>query len=411
MISERMNYLVERFFNQSISDHEKVELAKWIEQAKNDEQLKEVLEHAWQQHTATVAMPDEMSERIESFIFRKEPGALETVSMDNRRLANRRISWLQVAAAIAFIIVSAVVYMNYGKTPEPAIAEKETEPIKETDIAPGGNKAILTLANGRQIVLDSVSNGLLATQGNAELRKVANGQIAYHATGGSTGEIMYNTMNTPVGGQYHLLLPDGTGVWLNAASSIRFPAAFSGEERKVIVTGEAYFEVAPLIGNTTKKKVPFIVQITSPSGEDKGEVQVLGTHFNVNAYAEEELVKTTLLEGKVNMVKDGVKVSLSPGQQAQLSVKGIFKVKTDADVEEAIAWKNGYFQFNSADLPTVLRQAARWYDLEVELPANIPADRFSGKISRSVNLSRLLKWMQWSDVHFKVEGKKIIVLP
>lgn len=418
MASERINYLTEQFINQTISEEEKTELANWVNHCSQDEELSGVLEQAWQKHTATKQMPEDMSERIKALIYAGEDAVIKEVEPINtiRFIPYWKRSRVRIAAAVFILMAGSTAYVKLYRQKQPAVATTEAPRQMKQDVLPGGNKAVLTLSDGTQIVLDSASNGLLAKQGTAELRKLGNGKLAYISTGASAGELMYNTMTTPPGGQYKLLLPDGSIVWLNAASSIRFPTAFTGKERKVTITGEAYFEVAPLYTKRGHEKLPFIVQVNTPSafggsGDGGMEIQVLGTHFNVNAYAEEDAIKTTLLEGSVKIVKGKSSSTLLPGQQAQLQNTGLIKINRDADTEEAVAWKDGYFQFSSADLPTVLRQAARWYNLEVEFAGDIPKDRFTGKISRTVNLSRLLKWMQWSDVHFKLEGRKITVLP
>ena len=208
-------------------------------------------------------------------------------------------------------------------------------------------------------------------------------------------------MSTPAGGQYQLTLPDGSKIWLNASSSIHYPTAFLEKERTVTITGEAYFEIAK------DANKPFIVKMYNGA-----EVKVLGTHFNIKAYTDEEEIKTTLLEGSINIF-NGLKNSLLvPGNQAKMDKSGVIKVQANADLEEAVAWKNGNFQFTSADVTTVLRQAARWYNIEVVYAGNPSTEnKFTGKIPMSVNLSRLLKWLEYSDVHFKLDKKKLIVTP
>ena len=418
MASERIKYLAERFLNQTINEEEKTELANWVNHCSQDEELSGVLEQAWQKHKAIKQMPEDMSERINAFIYAGEGavGKEEVEFVNNSRFITYwKRSWVRIAAAVFILMSGSIAYVKLYQREQSVIAKNKVPRQMKQDVPPGGNKAVLTLSNGSQIILDSATNGLLAKQGNAELRMRSAGELAYVSTGSAASEVMYNTMSTPPGGQYKLILPDGSVVWLNAASSIRFPTAFTGKERKVTITGEAYFEVAPLIIEEGKKKVPFIVLVNSssatPSQNEGMEIQVLGTHFNVNAYEEEDAIKTTLLEGAVKIVKGNTSSSLLPGQQALLQKSGKIKIDKAADTEEAVAWKDGYFQFSSSDLPSVLRQAARWYNLEVEFAGDIPKDRFTGKISRTVNLSRLLKWMQWSDVHFKLEGRKITVLP
>ena len=267
------------------------------------------------------------------------------------------------------------------------------------DIPPGGNKAVLTLSDGSTIVLNDAKNGYLAAQGSAEIVKLANGHLAYKTGGNAGAELLYNTITTPVGGQYQLTLSDGTTVRLNAASSIRFPANFVGKERQVAITGEAYFEVAK------NAAMPFIVNVKDMS------VKVLGTHFNVMAYDEEKVVKTTLLEGKVNVVKGEEKAAITPGQQATaVEGKKQFKIK-EVDIDEATAWISGFFQFENADVKTIMRQLSRWYDIDVVYQNTGDNRRFGGRMSRNQNLSEVLNVLELNDLHFKTEGRTVVVLP
>lgn len=283
------------------------------------------------------------------------------------------------------------------------------------DRPPGTQNATLTLADGTRIALDSAANGNLAQQGNTRVIKL-NGQIAYmgkgsvnSASSGNPGNAanettLFNTISTARGNQYMLILSDGTKVWLNAASSMRFPTSFKGNERKVEITGEAYFEIA---GNPA---MPFKVMAGG------GEIQVLGTHFNVNAYSDETTVKTTLLEGAVAVRKDDTRLVLSPGQQAKFrpqprpagNERTITLLK-DVDTGHETAWKDGFFWFENTDVHTLMRQVSRWYDVDVEFKGNISDDGFSGKVSRSVPLSKLLKVLEQSELNIKIEGKKITV--
>lgn len=310
------------------------------------------------------------------------------------------IPWLRVAAAASIILVLlASGYMLWNKpSKQVAGTVPEIKKAAPEDVAPGGNKAILTLGNGGKIVLDSINNGVLAMQGNTSILKLASGELAYKSPAGQSTEIVYNTLTTPAGGQYQLTLPDGTKVWLDAASSIRYPTAFTGIERRVAITGQVYFEVAK------NEKLPFIVQHGAIN------MKVLGTHFNVNAYDDENTVKTTLLEGSIKVSRDATQTILKPGQQVQVAKNGGFKMISNADVEEAIAWKNGFFQFNRCDLQTVMRQLSRWYDVEVVYQGNIPSQEFGGKMERDLNLSEVLEGLG-SLVHFKIENKKLIVMP
>jgi ferric-dicitrate binding protein FerR (iron transport regulator) len=284
-----------------------------------------------------------------------------------------------------------------------------------TDIAPGGNKAMLTLANGSTIVLDSAQDGTLAQQGTTKIIKLDGGALAYRAATDSKGQATdqaigqtgYNTIATPRGGQYRIILPDGSKVWLNAASSLRFPAAFTGGERTVELKGEAYFEIAK---NAEK---PFHVRV--PAGGTGGEdmdVEVLGTSFNVMAYANEEKIHTTLLEGKVKVKQGVLAENLSPGRQATVDQTTHAMEVTEGNIDQAVAWKDGLFRFKETDIRELMRQVERWYDVEVVYRTTRGDQDFTGVVSRDKNVSTLLQMLELTGtVHFRIEGKKIIVLP
>lgn len=308
--------------------------------------------------------------------------------------------FLPVAASFLLLVVSGSIYFLLNKNKEPRqLAQRQTQALApaNADITPGGNKALLTLADGSVIELDSAANGLLGTQGLSEIVKLENGQLAYRVNGRlltENDEAFYNTITTPRGGQYQVTLSDGTKVWLNAASSIRFPVVFTGKERRVEVTGETYFEVA---SDVTK---PFQVKA------EQSEVEVLGTHFNINAYKDEENLKVTLLEGKVRVSSS---ITLLPGQQAQLSANNQITTSNNVDLEEVMAWKNGRFQFKSADLRSILRQISRWYDVDVEYRGNVNL-HFTGQLTRNQNVSKVFEHLELTgEVHFRTEGRKIIV--
>jgi transmembrane sensor len=316
------------------------------------------------------------------------------------------------AAAAVLIIFATGAYFFFNKREQQPAIVKTTTPAKH-DVAPGGNKAVLTLANGSAIVLDNAANGTLAQQGDVHVVKLNDGRLIYKQGEDKTGSpltidhspLTYNTLSTPKGGQYQLVLPDGSKVWLNAASSITFPTVFAGNERSVKITGEAYFEVAH------NPKMPFKVE--------KGNmvVEVLGTHFNVNAYDDEDAIKTTLLEGKVKVsphnLPAGVEsVVLKPGQQASISQKSQAIPVLTVDTDMVMAWKNGLFHFESADIKTVMRQLSRWYDVEIVYKGTtVKNDPLFVEISRNTNLSDVLKALEVSgSARFSIEGKKIIVL-
>ena len=328
-------------------------------------------------------------------------------------LGYRALRWWTAAAAL-ILLAGGIWYYRTGITAPSAIA---SSPALNRDAAPGGNKAILTMADGSTILLDSAATGQLALQGHTKVLKLDSGLLAYNSIdpshpGNNTSStannsfdrspLAYNTITTPRGGQYQVLLSDGTKVWLNAASSLKFPTAFTGKERTVELTGEAYFEVA------ANAHLPFIVQ-----ANEGMKVQVLGTHFNVNAYRDEPMAKATLLEGSIRISKGADTHLLTPGQQAVLNnnSSGI-QVSSDADLDEAVAWKNGMFIFNSLPLEAIMRQMERWYDVQVSYEGNIKNVSFNGQISRYSNASQMLDMLATTgEVHFKIENKKIIVRP
>jgi len=315
----------------------------------------------------------------------------------------RMPAWQRVAVAASILIALGTgAYFLFVRTTAPEITTALGNKTKN-DVAPGGNKAVLTLANGATIILDSAANGELARQGNVKVLKTNNGQLAYNSDHEKPAKVLYNTLATPRGGQYQLVLPDGSKVWLNAASSIRYPTAFTGSNRQVEVTGEAYFEIA------RDAAKPFIVRLGSPEG-DRGEVKVLGTQFNVNAYDDEPLVRTTLIHGAVQVKKDAASIVLKPGQQSQLSGAGGLRVVNDADLEETLAWKNGRLLFRHAGMEAIMRQAARWYDVDVQFKDKVEEETYTASVPRNVPVSQLLQALQeTSGLHFTIEGKKIIV--
>lgn len=318
------------------------------------------------------------------------------------------------AAILIFLVAGLVIMVGRHKK----VREAPVVSIVQ-DIKPGGNRAILTLSDGSTLVLDSVRNGTIAEQGNSKVQKLSNGQLVYNTLQGKKADVMYNVVATPSGGQYQVTLQDGTRIWLNNASSLRYPAAFNGSERVVELTGEAYFEVAK---NTSK---PFKVSLIG-----KTTVEVLGTTFNINAYPDEPGIKTTLLEGSVRVsVPATSNVIIKPGEQAMIvsvnvnngsstnnNGNSVGKNKTititrNADVDQAVAWKNGFFQFNGADIQAVMRSLARWYIVKVRYEGEIPKIRSTGSISRDNTASDVLKVLQAGGFHFRIEDDTIVIMP
>lgn len=324
----------------------------------------------------------------------------------------KKMNWWSVAAAAIIVLIGTGAYFwNYTQKQKSNVVVASTAMLGVADVQPGGDRAILTLANGQQIILDSATNGILAKQGTSDVVKLANGQLQYKGSGVTENEIMYNTLGTPRGGQYRLMLPDGSKVWLNAVSSIRYPTAFTGKERVVEITGEAYFEVAKDATHPFK----ILVHKEEPlsPGDEAGvgdmEISVLGTHFNVNAYNDEPNIKTTLVEGSVKVTRDKQNVVIKPGEQTELNKSGTLKIIHDADIDEAVAWRNGLFEFQDADLQSILRQVMRWYDVEVDYQGNIPERFFTAIISRDKTLTGVLEILKLSDIDYKLDGKKLVI--
>lgn len=301
--------------------------------------------------------------------------------------------YLVAASVAAAVGVAGVVGLKLRySSPQKNIIAVNT-PRKE--VPPANKKAVLTLGDGSTIALDDAANGAIGKQGGASVIKNTAGQLSYEA-GDAKAELVYNTLSVPRGGQFQVTLPDGTKVWLNSASSLRYPTAFTGAERKVLLQGQAYFEVAGKAGQ------PFKVQA------NEMEVQVLGTRFDMMAYADEPTINATLLDGKIK-VQDKI---LRPGQQAVLALSGHQLTVKEADINKIMAWKNGLFVFNNMDLPTILREIARWYDVEIVYNTAPGKELYGGGISRNLNLSAVLHVLEENGTnHFKSEGNKVIVLP
>lgn len=321
-------------------------------------------------------------------------------------ISDKDTLWPRIISAAAIIIiisVGALFYMDYLKKSEAKHAVSEAK----NDISPGGNIATLTLADGRKISLTDAKNGQLAEQSGIKISKTADGQLVYNITNAenSSQSLSYNTIETPAGGQYQVILPDGSKVWLNSASSLRYPVRFTGNERKVEISGEAYFEVAH------NSKMPFRVINSSQI------VEVLGTHFNIMAYPDESSTNTTLLEGSVRIIKENKSKIISPGQQTRVK-NGDIDVAS-VDVTQVTAWKEGYFMFKNEDIQSIMRQISRWYNLEVKYQGDIPEKVFGGKISRTRNVSEVLEILESTgSIHFKIipgnaygKERRIIVMP
>lgn len=305
-------------------------------------------------------------------------------------------SWAKYASVAAILIVisaSIIFYSSYKLDNANTLAA-------HNDILPGGQHAFLTLANGKKIMLDTASNGQIAKQQGISVTKTETGQLVYLVSDKSDKDVTpaNNTITTPKGGNYQIILPDGSNVTLNAASSLTFPTSFKGTEREVILDGEAYFEV------TRNAKMPFKVK----SGQQI--IEVLGTHFDVNAYADEPALKTTLLEGSVKVTVGQATALIKPGQQTIVNNTDLRKIiVSNADLEKEMAWKNGVFSFENDDLKSIMRQIARWYDVDVIYDGEFPDDKFFGGIPRNSKLSAVAKILKLNNILLKIDGKTIRV--
>ncbi len=324
---------------------------------------------------------------------------LASIARQKRRQILKARTWY-AAAAVILLILSSGLYFNSLKNKTPVIVQTESPRFKN-DVLPGENRAILTLDDGSQINLDDAQNGVLASEDNTDIRKTGSGQLEYSAGDKIIETLKYNTLSTPMGGQYQLSLPDGSKVWLNSGSSIRFPTAFIGKERVIELKGEAFFDIKE------NKKMPFIVRTNNSM-----DIRVLGTQFNVMAYDDEKSINTTLLEGSVQILKESGTAFLEPGQAAILN-KGTGKIKVAiADIDEAVAWKNGYFIFSNENIESIMRKVSRWYNVEVDYQGNLSNKDFVGTISRDKNISEILKMLELTGaIHFRIEGRRITVMP
>jgi ferric-dicitrate binding protein FerR (iron transport regulator) len=309
------------------------------------------------------------------------------------------VRWKSVAeaAVLAGLLAGAAAwYFGHAHSVRPAAHAIAAS----ADIQPGRNHALLTLPGGKTLDLDSNSNTVLALQANTSLVRNKAGEWEYHAPSAPTADIMYNTLSAPRGGQFPFVLEDGTHVWLNAASSLRFPTAFQGDKREVYLEGEAYFEVAPDAHRT------FLVKT---GGE---EIQVLGTDFNVNAYTDEPAIRTTLVSGSVKIIREQASALLKPGEIASIGEDGkVTRISDEAAADASVAWRNGYFSFEEDPIQTVMRQISRWYDVEIRYDGPVTKALFGGDIGRDLTLMQVLKVLEKSQVHFRLDGKVLTVLP
>jgi len=366
--------LLNKYRSGTCTEEDLVLLDEWFNQQHTDEQQ-------W-------VLPDFIKDSVTDEMFVDFSNRLRHNAASGDKKAAIRPLWKKMTAVAAAIILIAAGITVYRYMQQPVIGPARMI----ADIPPGQTGAVLTLADGSTVVLDSAGSGAIAQQGNVQVIN-ANGQLTYKGSESST--VAYNTLSTPKARRYQVVLPDGTKVWLNASSSISYPVAFTGNERKVKITGEAYFEV---VHNAAK---PFNVQVGNTLITD------IGTVFDVNAYNDEPIIKTTLLEGAVSVNKN----ILKPGEQAQVDKSEKVKVIKLPDAQDAIAWKSGEISFDNVDVATLMRQLSRWYDVDVVFTNGVPEGHLIGTVSIKTNLSTVIKVLNFYGIHCSIEGKKLIVAP
>lgn len=388
MNETRLSYLFKKLLDQSLSPAEKQELGMLIEQQQEDAPLEALIQQALEDAPVEHKMDDQATRQVlDAIRFADSEPALYVSS---------RRSWLRTAAAAAVLIAVAATAYYYWP-----VRSGSTQVVKVEDVRPGGNKALLTLADGSVVALDSNSTQTMQ-QGAASIQKQG-GQLVYTA-GKQTSQPEFNTLRTPRGGQFKVQLPDGTNVWLNAATSLRYPTDFNGTERLVQVSGEAFFEVAKDAAR------PFRVRVNKHHS-----IIVLGTRFNVKAYDDDVIAKTTLLDGAVKVIFSIGKlqeVQLQPGQQAQVSdAEETMQLVKQVNLDQEMAWRSDAFSFEGQTLEEIMKQISRWYDIDVVFQGKVPDMSFGGGMSRDVNLKEVLDFLRDSRVHYKLEsnGKKLII--
>ncbi len=404
MQEEELQQMIRRLVERSYSPEELQTFLAWLDQL-DEAAYAKVLNIYYREmdkaEPAVMPSQEALARRLEQRLDTLPANRTAEQQKNDHLHKHSTRQWAVAAAALAaIVIVSAVIYFT-GHRPT-QVAGVAVQTAVKHDVEPGGDKALLTLADGTVIRLDTARNGMLSHQLNTTVRK-QDGQLIIQATAADIqpGIIPYNTISTPRGGQFQVLLPDGSHVWLNAASSLKFPLSFTGNERTVELKGEGYFEIAR---NTT---APFFVKAGNM------QVQVMGTQFNIMAYADEQAVSTTLLEGAVRVGgSNGQQQVLKPGQQAVMqnaSAQLAITSMNNADLEQVVAWKNGVFSFQDATVETVMRQLSRWYDIEVVYDGPVKERQLVGQVYRSYTLSQVLAVLEAAGMHFRLENRKLVV--
>ncbi|MEO6522877.1 MAG: FecR domain-containing protein [Mucilaginibacter sp.] len=399
MNEKMLNEFFKKFSENRHTEYEHEQFINWLKSASTDEANKVI-----EKYSTFFESLDANEQKDHLSLINTIETNLNILDTEGDNENRPHKLWINVKritaiAAILFLIAAFGLYFWPSHTSK----NISQNTVKANQIIPGGNKAVLTLANGSKIILDDAKNGILASEGNTNINKAKDGQLLYHQSKSNNDRdtlVANNMITTPRGGQYQVILPDGSKVWLNAASSLKFPTLFKGKERRVELTGEAYFEVAK------NKAMPFRVSVNHM------QVEVLGTHFNIMAYPDENYTNTTLLEGSVKVSRDKESKIIIPGERALVNNNsGIVKVGP-ANIDEAVAWQKGYYIFTSENIKSIMRKIARWYDVDVSYTDNFDDKDFSGKISRLKNITEVLNMLELTgDVHFKIEGRRVSVMP
>jgi transmembrane sensor len=391
MKETRFRQLFEGWLHNRLSAGEQAEWMELLVDPMLESVQQQLIEDYYEQLPLQYSMEPEVADALFRSILPES-----TLSKRVNLWSNGWRPYIAAAAIIGLVALTGILWRaKRNKVPDSRVVVN----VYKNDVKPGGNHAVLTLANGAHIMLDSAGKGNLVSQGGAQLIMVDSGNLAYKAMASDHNAVSYNTLATPAGGQYQVTLSDGTRVWLNALSSIRFPTTFKGGIRSVDLTGEAYFEVAK------DKSSPFHVNATGV------DVQVLGTEFNVNAYPDEQSIKTTLIQGSVRLAKANANLLLKPGEEGQTSGTSGLVLDRNVNIDQTLAWKNGKFSFEGANIRAIMRQIARWYNVEVRYQGDPGDYLFDGQIGRDLNLSEVLTGLSRSNVHFKVDGHVLTVLP
>ncbi len=383
LTKERLEDLATKKLNGTITQEEQFLLDEWLSAPTPEQNL-------WYGSEEEFVLKMRLLKRIHTEADIEETQIKNTIPPLRRRL----YQWLS-AAAVLLVMMGAVVWFgqHFNRT-------KTAQPVAGTDIAPGSVGAILTLSDGTTVLLDSIQDGVVASQSGARAM-FGNGKLFYQLQKNASAEPVYNTITTPKARQIQLALSDGTKVWLNAGSSIRYPVVFNKKERYVEVSGEVYFEV------TKNTRSPFRVSVAG-----RETVEVLGTSFNINAYENESVIRTTLLEGSVKVKGVAGEGILKPGEQSVSETgegKKGFRIRAGIDVHKVVAWKEGAFDFDGASLEEIMRQLERWYDIKVIYEGKVPGMRFGGRLDRNTSLASLLKILKDAEVNFRIEGRTLIV--